>query len=348
MILCFESKSDRILLNSPDISLVVPCNNEEANVRPFFDEAVRTFGARDGLTFEIVYIDDGSTDNTFAEISALVEETSRELGQPSDQAPSNGLCRVTAIRFSRNFGKESAIYAGMEASTGKAVCLIDADLQQDPAVALQMYDYLVSHDDCDVVAAYQDNRKEGKAVSWLKRKFYRVFNATSDGIELPENMSDFRVFTRQVAEALLSMPENNRFSKGLFAWVGFNTHAVPYTVRPRHAGKSRWTVRSLFKYAFTGFSSFSTWPLKAIKTIGGICSFAAAVYLLYVLIVDFLILGIDIPGYPTLVCLILMFGGFQLLALGFIGDYLARDYIEGKQRPLFIVKDCFSSDSCRR
>ena len=335
--------------HNPDISLVVPCHNEEGNVALFLEETIKVFGARDNLDYEAVFVNDGSADQTFPALRALVDGEKERLGASPENTVAidgrtyRGPSNVCALSFSRNFGKESALYAGMEAASGNTMCFIDADLQQDPAIALQMYDYLVSHSECDVVAAYQDNRKENKIVAWLKGQFYKTFNATSDEIELPENMSDFRVFTRQVAEALLSMPEHYRFSKGLFAWVGFNTHAVPYTVNPRNAGESSWSTRSLFKYAFTGISSFSTWPLKALKTIGGLFSAGAALYLLWVIIVDYFIQGIGVPGYPTLVCLILMFGGFQLLALGLIGDYIARSYIEGKRRPLFIVKEQISS-----
>lgn len=315
----------------PLLSLVVPCHNERDNVRLFLEEATRVFGPREDVAFEVVFVDDGSTDGTLDELRAIVADNL--------QGPRG----IRVISFSRNFGKESALYAGMQASKGDYVCLIDADLQQDPAVALEMYDYLAEHRDYDVVAAYQANRREGKILSWLKRRFYKIINATSDEIDLPENASDFRVFTRQVADALLAMPERFRFTKGLFAWVGFNTHVMPYEVKPRHSGESNWSTKSLFKYAFMGITSFSTWPLKVLRYGGAILSFVSALYLLYVIIVDYFILGVGVPGYPTLVCLILLFGGFQLLALGIIGDYVARGYIEGKHRPLYIVKEDFSS-----
>lgn len=320
---------------APDLTLIVPCHNEAENVKPFYERVFEVFGAREDVFLEFVFVDDGSTDATFRELTHIVEghrESSRR-----DRS------EVQILTFSRNFGKEAALYAGMEKARGSALCFIDADLQQDPSVALEMYDYLVSHEDCDIVAAYQEDRQEGRVLSWMKRRFYKAFNRTSSGVELPENMSDFRVFTRQVAEALLSMPERYRFSKGLFAWIGFNTHAVPYTALPRHAGESKWPVRSLISYAILGITSFSTWPLKMLRVVGGTLSVAAIVYLLYVLI-KALIVGDPAPGFPTLACLILFFGGFQLLALGLIGDYLARDYIEGKRRPLYIVKREISSN----
>lgn len=320
---------------TPDISLIVPCHNEAGNVEPFLERASEVFGPRSEIAFEVVFVDDGSTDGTLDALKGLV---ARHRSSDTHVAE-----RIRVVSFSRNFGKEAALYAGMKEADGDTMCFIDADLQQDPQIALEMYDYLVTHEDYDVVAAYQENRSEGRFMSWAKRRFYKAFNATSNGVELPENMSDFRVFTRQVAEALLSMPERYRFSKGLFAWIGFNTHAVPYTAQPRHAGESSWGMRSLFSYAYLGFTSFSTWPLKVLRVAGGLIAAAAIIYFLFVLI-KAIVIGDPVPGFPTLACLILFFGGFQLFALGLIGDYLARDFIEGKHRPLYIVKRVISTD----
>ncbi|MDD6729983.1 MAG: glycosyltransferase family 2 protein [Eggerthellaceae bacterium] len=313
-----------------DLSLIVPCFNEEGNVEAFYREAVQTFEEAH-VSIELVFVDDGSRDATLARL--------REVAADAD-----GRVPVQVISFSRNFGKESAIYAGMKAARGRTLCLIDADLQQPPALALSMFDYLRAHPDTDVVAAYQDVRNEGKVVAWLKRSFYKWFNRVTDRIEIPENMSDFRVFRRSVGEALLSLPESYRFSKGLFAWVGFRTHAVPYTPRERNAGTSKWTVRSLFRYAFSGMMAFSTWPLKVAKWIGAVVSIAAFFYLLYVIIVDYLIVGTGVPGYATLVSLVLLFGGIEMVVLGIMGDYMARDYIEEKRRPLYIVRERIESD----
>ena len=313
-----------------DLSLIVPCFNEEGNVEAFYREAVQTFEEAH-VSIELVFVDDGSRDATLARL--------REVAADAD-----GRVPVQVISFSRNFGKESAIYAGMKAARGRTLCLIDADLQQPPALALSMFGYLRAHPDTDVVAAYQDVRNEGKVVAWLKRSFYKWFNRVTDHIEIPENMSDFRVFRRSVAEALLSLPESYRFSKGLFAWVGFRTHAVPYTPRERNAGTSKWTVRSLFRYAFSGMIAFSTWPLKVAKWFGAVVSIAAFFYLFYVIIVDYLIVGTGVPGYATLVSLVLLFGGIEMVVLGIMGDYMARDYIEEKRRPLYIVRERIESD----
>lgn len=317
--------------SSIELSLIVPCFNEEGNVKAFYQEAVQTFEAA-GVPIEIVFVDDGSHDATLARLRGVVAEA-------------DGRVAVQVISFSRNFGKESAIYAGMKQAVGNNLCIIDADLQQPPALALSMFDYLRSHPDTDVVAAYQDVRNEGKFVAWLKRSFYKWFNRVTDHIEIPENMSDFRVFRRSVANALLSLPEYYRFSKGLFAWVGFHTHAVPYTPRERNSGQSTWTVRSLFKYAFSGMMAFSTWPLKVAKWIGAVVSLASFAYLLYVVIVDYLIIGTGVPGYATLVSLTLLFGGIEMIVLGVMGDYMARGYIEEKRRPLYIVRERIVSDA---
>ena len=335
----------------PDLSFVVPCHNEKANVAPL-TEAVATAFA-DVCSVELVFVDDGSSDGTTGALKAMFERLGDAAACKDDLAAASamflsGRLTLNATSFSRNFGKESAMYAGLKASRGEAVCFIDADLQQDPLVALEMYRILMANDELDVVAAYQDRRNEGRLAGWLKRRFYGIFNATSDEIELPPDMSDFRVFRRCVADALLSMPEYHRFTKGLFAWVGFNTYAMPYTVSERASGESSWSTRALFKYARTGVMSFSTWPLKLLRIVGGIIAVLAALYLLYVLIFDYLIFGNTVPGYPTLVCLILLFGGLQLLAVGVLGDYLARSYIEGKRRPIYLARERFEATPPQR
>lgn len=316
-------------MNAPDLSLIVPCHNEAGNVRLFFETAHTCFKEA-GISLELVFIDDGSTDGTMGVLRSIVEEQ-------------RGKCAVQVIRFSRNFGKESGLYAGLQAVRGHMVGIIDADLQQDPAMALQMYRYLIEHPGTDVVAAYQEERNEGAMLKWFKRSFYRTFNAASDEIDIPPNMSDFRVFRRDVVQALLSMPEYFRFSKGLFAWVGFNTYAMPYTANARQSGTSNWSFWKLMKYAMSGILAFTTWPLKVAKYIGFVSSVGALIYLLYVVIFDYFIAGVGVPGYPTLVCLILLFGGLQLLVLGIMGEYMAREYIEGKRRPIYIAKEHLST-----
>lgn len=315
---------------APELTLIVPCHDERGNVSALFEEASRAFGEA-GVALEMVFVDDGSTDGTMGELARIVREHPGDL--------------VRVISFSRNFGKESAMYAGLEAARGACVGFIDADLQQDPAVALDMYRRLVDDPGCDIVAAYQARRREGPVRRALKGAFYRVFNAASDEVDIPLDASDFRIFRRDVARALLQMPERFRFTKGLFAWIGFRTETVPYTVRDRAEGTSSWTLRKLFSYAMTGVLSFTTWPLRIAKWIGFLASMGAMLYLLYVLLVDYLINGIDIPGYPTLVCLILLIGGIQMFLLGIIGEYLGRDYLENKRRPIYIARKRLDTDA---
>lgn len=199
-----------------------------------------------------------------------------------------------------------------------------------------MVDRLLCNPDIDVVAAFQETRHEGALLSWYKKWFYRIFMQAS-GSDIVANASDFRVFRRCVADAILGMPEYHRFSKGIFAWIGFKTETVPYTAASRHAGTTKWTTTKLFRYAFSGIASFSSKPLSFIASLGIITSAIAVIYAL-VLIVRTLIMGIDVPGYASLLAAILLLGGAQLLSLGIVGAYLARTYDQGKQRPHYIVR----------
>ncbi len=310
---------------APALSLIVPCHNEAANMRPFAErvmECLSVEGAPE--TLELIFVDDGSQDDTLAQVTELIAEA------PSDRI------QMCAIELSRNFDKEAAMLAGLERATGALIGFIDADLQQDPQTSFEMYAYLQSHPEMDCVAAVQEERREGRMVTWLKKRFYRTFNAVGD-VELPAHASDFRVFRRNVADALMAMPEYFRFSKGLFAWVGFRTHTIPYQPAERHAGETSWSLRGLFGYAFSGIVSFTTWPLRLVLYLGIIASVASLAYLIVVLF-EYLIVGINVPGYPTLVCLILLFFGIVMLAMGVFGEYLGRIYIEGKRRPIYIAR----------
>ena len=305
------------------LDLIVPCYNEEANVVAFHQEFCQAFSDC-AIPARLVMVDDGSKDATFAELRALAARDPR----------------VTVIRFSRNFGKEAAIYAGLEHSDAEFVGIIDADLQQPPAVARAMLEKLVSDDELDCVAAYQEQRREGALMRFMKNRFYKVF-AKASRTDTVANASDFRVFRRKVADAILSMTEYHRFSKGIFAWIGFNTLPWPYTPDKRTAGESKWTFGSLLRYAFEGLMSFTTAPLHFITTLGFVVSIIAVLYAL-VLIVRTLILGIDLPGYASTLCFILLFGGGQFFAIGILGEYLGRAYIQGKRRPIYIVKDALN------
>jgi glycosyltransferase involved in cell wall biosynthesis len=244
--------------------------------------------------------------------------------------------------LSRNFGKESAMYAGLQKACGDYVTLLDADLQQSPDIVLEMVEFLDNNPDFDSVAAYQENRIEGKFTSWCKKRFYRFMDRICD-INLHEGASDFRTFRRSVAEAILSVKECYRFSKGIFSWVGFNTHFIPYVAQERHAGTTNWSFWKLLKYAFDGIISYTTFPLKIATGIGGVMSFLSLIYMV-VVVIQKLFFGIAIPGYPTLLVAILLIGGIQMIILGIIGEYIARIYIQGKHRPIYIAKEYVSYD----
>ena len=304
------------------LSLVVPCYNEQDNVELFYEETVKAFKGVD-YDYEFVFVNDGSRDKTLEKLKKLFK----------DKPESN----ITVISFSRNFGKESAIYAGIKNSTGDYVSLIDADLQQRPEVVLEMLDILDKEPEYDCVAAYQAKRKENSVMTGFKTMFYKLINRLSE-IKLRADASDFRTFSRGVADAIIEMGEYHRFSKGIFSWIGFNTKFIPYEVQERNAGETKWGFKKLVKYAFEGISAFSTKPLKLATYLGMLTSFAAIVYLVVVGI-QRIFFNDAISGYATIVGLILLLGGVQLFCIGIIGSYLAKIYIQGKHRPIYIAKE---------
>ena len=308
------------------LSLIVPCYNEAETVSLFQAAVIDTF-QNSCYDFEIVYIDDGSTDATLHNLKKL---------------HNGNTCKTKIISFTRNFGKDAGIYAGLQHATGDYICVIDADLQQHPSIALQMVDFLESHGEFDVVAAYQDNRKEGKGLSFFKKAFYSLINKLSD-IAMRPDASDFRTFRKSVAESILSVKEYHRFSKGIFAWVGYNTHYMPYTVNQRVAGKTKWNFRKLFNYGIDGVVGYSTKPLRIATFLGGITSFAAILYLIMV-VLEKLITGIDIPGYATIIVLILFLGSMQLFCIGIIGEYVGRTFEQSKERPIYIAKEIIKDE----
>lgn len=303
------------------LSLVVPCFNEESNVLRFFDEVVSVFkGAVSD--YEIVFVNDGSTDNTQNELSAIY-----------NNAPE----RVQVLSLSRNFGKEAAVFAGLSYAQGDLVCIIDADLQQHPEVVIDMLRTMAADDSIDCVAAYQENRKESKVMSAVKSCFYKFINKIAD-VDFVNGASDFRLMKRKMVDAVLSMSEYHRFSKGIFSWVGFNTVYVPYTVKEREFGETKWSFGKLLKYAIDGIISFSTLPLKLATGVGLATSFASVIYLI-VVIIQKLFFGIDVPGYATIVVLVLFLGGMQLFCLGLLGEYISKIYVQVKNRPIFVLKE---------
>ncbi len=302
------------------LSLVIPCYNEEKNVSLFYEAVKNDFSDVD-FEYELVFVNDGSRDGTFKELKKLC----------------NGDLPVKIVNFSRNFGKEAAMYAGLRESEGDYVTIIDADLQQKPSIALDMVNTLDNEPEYDCVAAYQDIRNESKALVFFKNCFYKLINKFSD-TEFTQGASDFRTFRRHMVEAILSMDEYFRFSKGLFSWVGFKTKFIPYVADERATGESKWSFTKLFKYAMDGIFAFSTTPLR-ISTIIGLVTALLSIIYLFVVVIQKLAFGINVEGYATIVVLILLLGGIQLCCIGIIGEYIARTYIQTKNRPIYIAKD---------
>ena len=301
----------------------IPCYNEAENVQPFVAQAREELKK---IEYEMVFINDGSKDATIQKLKEIKAE---------------GKDNLVIIDFSRNFGKEAGLYAGLQHAKGEYVVIIDADLQQPVSVAREMVEFLEGHEEYDEVAAYQGERKEGKILTAFKSAFYNMINKLSD-VELYKNASDFRCLRRNVVDAILSMTEYHRFSKGIFAWVGFNTYYRPYEVQERHAGTTSWNFFKLLNYAIEGMISFSTKPLRAVTTLGIGTSVIAILYM-FVVIIQKIFCGNDVPGYPTIIVLILLFGGLQLTVMGIIGEYLAKIHIEVKNRPIYIVKEILHS-----
>ena len=308
------------------LSLIAPCFNEGENVQPFQDAVIAAFDGC-GYDYEIVFVDDGSKDATLHNLRKI--HTAQK-------------CPVKVISFSRNFGKEAGIYAGMQAASGEYISLIDADLQQRPEIVRDMVKILDEEPQYDVVAAYQDRRGEGKVLSFFKKSFYALINKLSN-VTLQPDASDFRTFRRSVRDAILELAEYHRFSKGIFAWVGYDTCFIPYTAQPRANGTTKWNFRKLFNYAVDGIIGFSTAPLRFSTYVGAITAVAAVIYLLIV-IIEKLIWGIDVPGLATVIVLILFFGSMQLFGLGIIGEYVGRTFEQTKDRPIYIAKEILTYD----
>ena len=303
------------------LSLIVPCYNEAENVANFQAAVISAFDGC-GYDYEIVFIDDGSRDATYHNLKKL------HAAQK---------CPTKVVSFSRNFGKEAGLYAGLQHASGDYLCLIDADLQQRPEIVRNMVDILDAEPDTDVVAAYQDRRGEGKVLSFFKKSFYSIINHMA-AVPLHSDASDFRTFRRSVAESILRMAEYHRFSKGIFAWVGYNTKFIPYTACERVAGTTKWSFVKLLNYAIEGIIGFSTRPLRYSIYLGSFTAVAAVLYLIWV-IFEKLYYGIDVPGYATIIVLILLLGSMQLFCIGIIGEYVGRTFEQSKDRPIYIAKD---------
>ena len=317
------------------LSIVVPCFNEDESVEIFLEEIQKTLK---DYNFEVIYVNDGSSDNTLKYIKELASKNSN----------------VKYISFSRNFGKESAIFAGLKYASGDYICLMDADLQHPPKLIPEMLEAVLD-EGYDVAAARRVSRKgEPKIKSFFSHRFYKVFNRISD-IDMVEGATDYRIMTRQVVDSVLNLPEYNRFSKGLFQWVGFDTKWIEYSKGlfqwvgfdtkwieyeniERIAGESTWSFWGLIKYSIEGLVAFTTLPLSVSTFLGMVFSVIAFIYMLFI-IIRYLIYSEAVPGYPTLICSLLLLGGIQLLSIGVLGKYLEKTYFEAKNRPIFIVKE---------
>ncbi|GAA0747795.1 glycosyltransferase family 2 protein [Clostridium oceanicum] len=303
------------------LSIVVPCYNEEEVLNLFYEEIIKILHKITDINKEIIFVNDGSRDKTLEVIKKL------ELKD----------CEIKHISFSRNFGKESAILAGLDNCRGDYVVLMDADLQHPPSKVLEMYNIMIDKK-CDMVTTRRISRKgESKIRSFFANLFYKLINSVSD-VKMVPGSQDFRIMTRQVVNSILKLSEYNRFSKGIFNWIGYDTIYVELENVERAAGTTSWSFMGLFKYAIEGMVSFTTAPLKLATVFGSITSLGAFVYLIY-LIIKTLLYGADISGFPTIVSLILVLGGIQLLAIGIIGEYLSKTYLECKNRPKYFIKD---------
>lgn len=303
------------------ISAIVPCYNEEQALPYLYQELIKVANLMSNQDFEFIFVNDGSKDKTLDVI--------RELRKKDK--------RVRYVSFSRNFGKEAAIYAGLEASTGDYVAMLDADLQDPPHLLEEMYRTLKTEDYDSVATRRMDRKGEPVIRSFFARKFYQLMNKISD-TEIVDGARDFRLMTRQMVNAILKLSEYNRFTKGIFGWVGFNTKWISYENVERVAGETKWSFWGLFFYSLDGIIAFSTRPL-AIASVAGFVFFIISLIWIAWIVLKTLIWGDPVPGYPSLICGIFFIGGIQLLCLGILGQYLSRTYLETKKRPIYIAKE---------
>lgn len=303
------------------ISVIVPCFNEEDSLPFFYEEINKVSNEMNEVSFEFLFVDDGSKDRS---LSILKEYAFKDE-------------RVKYISFSRNFGKEATIYAGLKNSCGDYVVIMDADLQDPPSLLPKMYQ-AVSEEGYDSAATRRVSRKgEPPVRSFFARLFYKIMNRISDA-DIMDGARDYRLMNRKMVDAILSMCEYNRFSKGIFGWIGFDTKWIEYENVERVAGETKWSFWKLFKYSIEGITAFSIEPLQIASVFGVLFSFIALIMII-VIIVRTLIFGDPTSGWPSLVCIIMLSGGIQLLCIGILGQYLAKTYLETKNRPIYISKD---------
>lgn len=304
------------------LSVIIPCYDEEDNIIDFYNEFMKNdifFKKRD-TEVELIYIDDGSKDKTVEKVKELTVKDSR----------------VHLVSFSRNFGKEAAIYAGLQKSKGDYLVMMDADLQDPPSLLPEMFDYI--DEGYDSVATRRVTRKgEPPIRSFFARLFYKVMNKISR-TEIVDGARDYRLMTRQVADAILAMTEYNRFTKGIFGWVGYETKWLEYENIERKKGETKWSFWKLFLYSLDGITAFSTVPLAMASIMGVILCIFAFLFIVFTIIRK-LVFGDPTSGWPSLVCIIMLVSGVQLFCLGIVGQYLSKTYMEVKRRPIYLVKE---------
>lgn len=306
------------------LSVIVPCFDEEENVPLFYEELLKhiSFLTDRDLELEILYVDDGSRDNTVMEVKKLREKDER----------------VHLVSFSRNFGKEAAMFAGLENSRGDYVVMMDVDLQDPPALLPEMFSYM--EQGYDSVATRRVSRKgEPPVRSFFARMFYRLMKKISK-TEIMDGARDYRLMTRQMVDAILAMREYNRFTKGIFGWVGFRTKWLEYENVERVKGETKWNFWKLFLYSLDGITAFSTAPLMLASVVGVLFCIVAFLMIVFI-IVRKMIFGDPVSGWPSLVCIILMTSGVQFFCTGILGQYLAKTYMEVKKRPIYLVREKF-------
>ena len=300
------------------LSIIIPLFNEEKNLLPLHKEITKVF---ENINYEIIFINDGSTDSSIKVLENIYSEDKKH---------------VKVINFSRNFGKESAIYAGLSYSSASFTAIIDADLQQDSKYLLEGLNFLEENEEFDVVAFIPDKKKLSSKI------FYRIINLLSD-IKLKTSASDFRIFRANVKDAILSLKEVNRFSKGIFSFIGFNTKYMEYSLKKRKDGKARFGFRKKVSYAVDGITSFSVKPLKIVGFIGILITLLSFGYLIYI-VISTITFGAKTPGFATLACLILFSTGMILSTLGLMGEYILRTFLESKKRPIYIERSKLGFD----
>ena len=311
---------------SVELSIVVPCYNEEESIPIFYDETMKYIQTM-GCSYEMLFVDDGSSDSSLMRMKELSEKDEN----------------VKYLSFSRNFGKESAMYAGLCNSSGNYVAIMDADLQDPPSLLPEMMDILRTGEYDNVATRRSDRKGESRIRSFLSRTFYKIINGISE-VKIESGARDFRLMRREMVDAIVQMGESNRFSKGLFSWVGFRTYWMSFENVERVAGETKWSLWKLFKYSIEGIINYSHAPLSIASTMGFLFTFLSIIAVIFIIIRK-IFFGGSIEGWASTVSILLFIGGIQLLCIGIMGQYIAKTYIETKNRPHYIISETNKDDT---